>query len=120
MAGLDCPYAFDTDVNAPAMSEFARMPAGATSCAYITVGTGIGVGLIVNGQAVHGLLHPEAGHVAVPAYEAEPLLQPDYQVTLCPLPPPSPNFPTPSLDQPPHTAPPRHHLRARYSALRCA
>ena len=34
MAGLDCPYAFDTDVNAPAMSEFARMPPGASSCAY--------------------------------------------------------------------------------------
>ena len=70
MAGLDCPYAFDTDVNAPAMSEFARMPAGATSCAYITVGTGIGVGLIVNGQAVHGLLHPEAGPIDEGALQA--------------------------------------------------
>ena len=110
MAGLDCPYAFDTDVNAPAMSEFARMPAGASSCAYITVGTGIGVGLIVNGQAVHGLLHPEAGHVAVPAYEAEPLLQPDYQVT---LPPPPRHAQTASHTSPHiHRAPPRHHRRA--------
>jgi len=68
-----CPagvaYEFDTDVNAPAMAEFTLgglRQRGCTSCAYVTVGTGIGVGLVVNGQCVHGLLHPEAGHVPVP------------------------------------------------------
>jgi fructokinase len=59
--------AFDTDVNAPAMYEFlhARQYVNPqiTSCAYITVGTGVGIGLVVNGKPVHGLLHPEAGHI---------------------------------------------------------
>lgn len=69
------PVAFDTDVNAPAVSEHLALVADAkargdvdlpTSCAYITVGTGIGVGLVINGLPVHGLMHPEGGHVAVP------------------------------------------------------
>lgn len=65
------PVAFDTDVNAPAMAEFREMVAegrspAPTSCAYITVGTGIGVGLVINGATVHGLLHPEAGHCPIP------------------------------------------------------
>jgi len=57
------PFEFDTDVNAPCMAEFTLgglRQKGHTSCAYITVGTGIGVGLVVNGQCVHGLVHPEA------------------------------------------------------------
>lgn len=66
---LKVPVAFDTDVNAPAVSEYraaaAREP-GLTSCAYITVGTGVGVGLVVNSLPVHGMLHPEAGHCPVP------------------------------------------------------
>lgn len=70
----DIPVGFDTDVNAPAVAEFLHMSAAAaaagkpppSSCAYITVGTGIGVGLVVNGEPVHGLMHPEGGHMAVP------------------------------------------------------
>jgi fructokinase len=68
---LDLPCGFDTDVNAPAMSEFfaAGLAAqGKSSCAYITLGTGCGVGLVVNGQCVSGLLHPEGGHISVPRH----------------------------------------------------
>ena len=60
------PFLFDTDVNAPALAEFSSFKSGEIeSCAYITVGTGVGVGLIINGKTVHGLLHPEAGHIKV-------------------------------------------------------
>ncbi len=56
--------AFDTDVNMVAAFEFAHGDHGVReSLVYITVGTGIGLGLIVNGQMVHGLVHPEGGHV---------------------------------------------------------
>ena len=61
----------DTDVNIPALYEFnlARAnndPLVKESLCYITVGTGIGIGLIINGKTVHGMMHPEGGHVRVP------------------------------------------------------
>jgi fructokinase len=60
------PYKFDTDVNAPAFAEYKFYgKAEHTSCAYITIGTGVGVGLVINGKTVHGLAHPEAGHLHV-------------------------------------------------------
>jgi fructokinase len=56
----------DTDVNAPAMAEhlFLSNP-NISSLAYVTVGTGVGVGLVVNHRPVHGRMHPEGGHVPV-------------------------------------------------------
>jgi fructokinase len=64
---LDLPLAFDTDVNAAALGEH-RWGAGAgldTFC-YITVGTGIGGGVMANGKLLHGLIHPEFGHMRIP------------------------------------------------------
>lgn len=60
------PFLFDTDVNAPAWAEHIMAnESHKSSSAYITVGTGIGVGLVVNNQTVRGLMHPEAGHIMV-------------------------------------------------------
>jgi fructokinase len=65
---LDLPVAFDTDVNAAAFGEHYWTPANRNlePFVYITVGTGIGVGVLVNGHPVHGLVHPEAGHFSIP------------------------------------------------------
>ncbi len=61
-----CPVALDTDVNAAALAE-ARLGAGrdANSLTYVTVGTGIGGGVIEQGRSIRGLLHPEMGHIRV-------------------------------------------------------
>ena len=53
----------ETDVNAAAIAEFRLGNHGSiNSLAYVTIGTGVGVGLVVNGKTVHGFLHPEGGH----------------------------------------------------------
>jgi len=64
---LQLPAGFDTDVNAAALGE-ARWGAGQGigDFLYITVGTGIGGGALVNGRPLHGLQHPEMGHIRVP------------------------------------------------------
>jgi fructokinase len=64
---LGCPVAVDTDVNAAALGE-ARWGAavGEETFCYITVGTGLGGGVMANGALVHGLIHPEFGHMRIP------------------------------------------------------
>ena len=68
------PVAFDTDVNAAALGEHTwGAAAGHESFIYLTVGTGIGGGAIVGGSLLHGLVHPEMGHILVPHdIEADP------------------------------------------------
>ncbi|ESQ88661.1 ROK family protein [Asticcacaulis benevestitus] len=62
----DIPVALDTDVNGAAIGEAEWGGGrGLDTFAYVTVGTGIGAGLYVNGKPVHGLLHPEAGHMLI-------------------------------------------------------
>ena len=64
MRRLGCPAAFDTDVNGAALGE-ARWGAGqgTSSLVYFTIGTGIGGGFVTDGRPLHGLTHPEMGHV---------------------------------------------------------
>lgn len=71
---LGVPTGIDTDVNAAALAEW-KMGAGKGlgSLLYVTVGTGIGGGLILEGKLVHGLVHPELGHMLVDVAENDPM-----------------------------------------------
>ncbi|WP_434379661.1 ROK family protein [Melittangium boletus] len=64
---LGVPVGFDTDVNGAALAEHRWGAAqGLDTFVYLTVGTGIGGGALVNGRMLHGLLHPEMGHFRLP------------------------------------------------------
>lgn len=67
---FNVPIAFDTDVNGATLGELTwGVAKGLDSALYITVGTGIGAGAIVEGKMIHGLLHPEMGHIMVKKHE---------------------------------------------------
>ncbi len=70
--GLGVPIAIDTDVNAAALGE-QRWGAGdgCDPLVYVTVGTGVGGGALVGGRPLHGLVHPEMGHMRVPRDPAD-------------------------------------------------
>ena len=71
---LSVPVVFDTDVNAAALGEHLWGAAqGLDTFCYITVGTGIGGGGMARGKLLHGLVHPEFGHLRIPHdLEADP------------------------------------------------
>jgi fructokinase len=64
---LNVPVEFDTDVNAAALGEYRWGAAqGLDSFVYLTIGTGIGGGGMASGKLLHGLMHPEMGHICLP------------------------------------------------------
>jgi len=69
---LGVPVGWDTDTNGAALGEH-RWGAGRSvdPLYYITVGTGIGGGGLVNGRLLHGLMHPEMGHLLLPAFDGD-------------------------------------------------
>lgn len=63
---LQLPVVIDTDVNAAVLAEHAWGAAThVTSCLYLTIGTGVGGGIMVDHRPLHGLMHPEMGHIGI-------------------------------------------------------
>lgn len=70
---LDVPVGFDTDVNGAALGEHRWGAAqGLDTFIYLTIGTGLGGGGLLGGQLMHGLIHPEMGHVRLPRHPDDP------------------------------------------------
>jgi fructokinase len=67
-----CPVAIDTDVNAAALAEtLLGAGRGCGTVVYVTVGTGVGGGIVVDGRTLKGYLHPEMGHIRVVRHERD-------------------------------------------------
>ncbi len=80
-AEFDVPMEFDTDVNVAALGEHTWGEAqNLENFLYITVGTGVGVGGMINGKLMHGLTHPEMGHIPL---RKSPSERPDFE-GICP------------------------------------
>ncbi len=67
------PIGFDTDVGGAALGEHAwGRASGLSDFVYVTIGTGIGAGAMAGGRLVHGLVHPEMGHMLLPRIPGDP------------------------------------------------
>lgn len=66
LAELNCPISIETDVNAAGLAE-ASLGAGRNKkvVLYVTIGTGIDVGVLINNKAFQGVSHPEIGHILI-------------------------------------------------------
>ena len=72
---LGVPVGFDTDVNAAALGEATwGCTKDVENSIYITVGTGVGVGVILNGKPYHGMIHPEGGHILLSRHPEDPMV----------------------------------------------
>lgn len=70
---LNVPMGLDTDVNGSCLGEMTYGCAkGLDSVVYITIGTGVGVGVCINGKLLHGMLHPEGGHILLERHPRDP------------------------------------------------
>ena len=71
---LGIPVGFDTDVNASALGEATwGCTRDVKNSIYITVGTGVGVGVIIDGKPYHGMIHPEGGHILLHRHPQDPM-----------------------------------------------
>ncbi|MDA3845920.1 MAG: ROK family protein [Vallitaleaceae bacterium] len=69
---LAVPIKIDTDVNAAALGEYmSGHGKGKRSVLYLTIGTGVGGGFVIDGQTLYGLTHPEMGHILIRPLEAD-------------------------------------------------
>ncbi len=72
---LGVPVGFDTDVNAAALGEATwGCTQDVENSIYITIGTGVGVGVIANGRPYHGMIHPEGGHILLGRHPSDPMV----------------------------------------------
>ena len=72
---LGIPVGFDTDVNGSALGEATwGCTRDVKNSIYITIGTGVGVGVIADGKPYHGMIHPEGGHILLGRHPKDPMV----------------------------------------------